>query len=79
MISGTNAAMESFGTTRTGRTARRNYHTRDDARTDVFDYIERFYNQHVTHSTLQMVSLVQFEQTSMGLTQVEARGIWRVV
>jgi len=26
------------------RTSRKNYQTRDDARADVFDYIERFYN-----------------------------------
>ena len=62
-----NAAMESFfSTMKTERTARKIYRTRDDARTDVFDYIERFYNQRRRHSTLNMISPVQFEQASMG-------------
>ncbi len=40
-----NAAMESFfSSLKTERTARRVYRTRDQARADVFDYIERFYN-----------------------------------
>src|ERR1700683_3110443 len=40
-----NAAMESFfSSLKTERTARRMYRTRDDAKADVFDYIERFYN-----------------------------------
>lgn len=62
-----NAAMESFfSTMKTERTARKIYRTRDDARTDMFDYIERFYNQRRRHSTLNMISSVQFEQASMG-------------
>ena len=61
-----NAAIESFfSTMKTERTARKIYSTRDDARTDVFDYIERFYNQRRKHSTLNMVSPVLFEQASM--------------
>ncbi len=37
-----NAAMESFfSSLKTERTARRMYRTRDDAKADVFDYIER--------------------------------------
>ncbi len=40
-----NAAMESFfSSLKTERTARKVYRTRDDARADVFDYIECFYN-----------------------------------
>ena len=40
-----NAAMESFfSSLKTERTARKIYRTRDEARADVFDYIERFYN-----------------------------------
>jgi putative transposase len=39
-----NAAMESFfSSLKTERTARKVYRTRDQARADVFDYIERFY------------------------------------
>ena len=58
-----NAAMESFfSTMKTERTARRTYVTRDEARADVFDYIERFYNPRRRHSTLGQVSPDQFEK-----------------
>ena len=37
--------MESFfSSLKTERTARKTYRTRDEAKADVFDYIERFYN-----------------------------------
>src|SRR6201996_7488253 len=40
-----NAAMEGFfSSLKTERTAHKTYHTRNEARADVFDYIERFYN-----------------------------------
>jgi transposase InsO family protein len=40
-----NAAMESFfSSLKTERTARKVYRSRDQAKADVFDYIERFYN-----------------------------------
>jgi putative transposase len=40
-----NAAMESFfSTLKLERTYQTNYRTRDEAKADVFDYIERFYN-----------------------------------
>jgi putative transposase len=40
-----NAAMESFfSSLKTERTARKICRTRDEAKADVFDYIERFYN-----------------------------------
>ena len=40
-----NAAMESFfSSLKTERVRRQVYRTRDAARADVFDYIERFYN-----------------------------------
>ena len=39
------SAMESFfSSLKTERTLRKVYRTRDEARADVFDYIERFYN-----------------------------------
>jgi putative transposase len=57
-----NAAMESFfSTLKTERTARQVYHTRDAARADVFDYIERFYNPRRRHSTLGYLSPVAYE------------------
>ena len=58
-----NAAMESFfSSLKTERTARKVYRTRAQARADVFDYIERFYNSTRRHSTLGYVSPIQFEE-----------------
>ncbi len=58
-----NAAMESFfSTLKRERVYRRQYATRDEARADVFDYIERFYNPRRRHSTLDLVSPDQFEK-----------------
>ena len=48
-----NAAMESFfSSLKTERVRRQVYRTRDAARADVFDYIERFYNTTRRHSTI---------------------------
>ena len=61
-----NAAMESFfSSLKTERTARKVYRTRDNARADVFDYIERFYNPRRRHSTLGYMSPVEFEEKAM--------------
>jgi putative transposase len=63
-----NAAMESFfSTLKAERTNRRRYVTRDEARADVFDYIERFYNPRRRHSTLGLVSPDEFEKAWKGL------------
>lgn len=48
-----NAVMESlFSTLKTERTAGKVYRSRNAARADVFDYIERFYNPRLRHSAL---------------------------
>jgi putative transposase len=58
-----NAAMESFfSSLKTERTARKTYRTRDQAKADVFDYIERFYNAKRRHSTLGYLSPMEFEK-----------------
>lgn len=58
-----NSAMESFfKSLKTERTDGKVYRTRDDAKAEVFDYIERFYNSKRRHSTLGYVSPIQFEQ-----------------
>ena len=58
-----NAAMESFfSSLKTERTASRTYRTREQAKADVFDYIERFYNAVRRHSTLGYISPVEFER-----------------
>ena len=58
-----------FSTTLTGttslkteRTARKTYRSRDEARADVFDYIECFYNPIRRHSTLGYLSPLDFEK-----------------
>ncbi len=57
--------MESFfSTLKIERTNRKNYRTRDEARADMFDYIERFYNPRRRHSTLGYLSPVDYEQTT---------------
>ena len=57
------AAMESFfSSLKTERTARKTYRTRDAARADVFDYIERFYNTKRRHSTIGYKSPMEFER-----------------
>ena len=58
-----NAAMESFfSSLKTERTARKVYRSRDDAKADVFDYMERFYNPKRRHSTIGYLSPMEFER-----------------
>ena len=60
-----NSVMESFfSTLKIERYHRRRYATRQEARADVFDYIERFYNPTRRHSTLGNVSPVAFERAA---------------
>ena len=55
--------MESFfSSLKTERTARKVYRTRNEAKADVFDYIERFYNLKRRHSTIGYLSPMEFEQ-----------------
>ena len=58
-----NAAAESFfSLLKCERIRRRTYKTRDDARQDVFDYIEMFYNPQRKHAKNGMLSPVEFEK-----------------
>jgi putative transposase len=58
-----NAAMESFlSSLKTERKARKTYRTRDAAKADVLDYIERFYNVKRRHSTIGYMSPMEFER-----------------
>jgi putative transposase len=58
--------MESFfSSLKTERTARKVYRTRDDARADVFDYIECFYNPRRRHPMLGYLSPMEFEERAM--------------
>lgn len=57
------AAMESFfSSLTTERCRRRTYATRDEARRDIFDYLERFYNPARRHSKLGHLSPITYEQ-----------------
>lgn len=61
-----NAAVESFfSSLKTERIGGKVYRTRDQARADLFDYIERFYNPRRRHSTLGYQSPVQYEKSAM--------------
>ena len=58
-----NAAMESFfSSLKTEHVGRKTYRTRNCAKADVFDYIERFYNSTRRHSTLGYLSPMDFER-----------------
>ena len=63
-----NAAVESFfGLLKRERVNRRRYRTRDDARADIFDYIECFYNRRRRHGYMGNISPVDFERQTTGL------------
>ena len=57
-----NAAMESFWSTlKMELVYRRDFATRDQARTEIFDFIEVFYNRRRSHSAINFLSPVDFE------------------
>lgn len=61
-----NAVAESFfSSLKRERIRRRIYKTRDEARSDIFDYIEVFYNRQRRHSHIGGVSPEAFEQASV--------------
>ena len=58
-----NAVAESFfNPLKRERIRRRTYKTREDARSDVFDYIEIFYNPRRKHVRNGMLSQAAFER-----------------
>lgn len=60
-----NAAMESFWSTlKLELVYRRDFQTRAEARSEIFDYIELFYNRQRSHSALNYFSPVDFELQS---------------
>jgi putative transposase len=63
-----NAVMERFfGSLKSERTDWKVYQTRKEARNDVIDYIEMFYNSHRLHSTLGYMSPLEFERKKLSL------------
>ncbi len=58
-----NAVVESFfASLKTERLYRRTLGTQKQARMEVFDYIERFYNRRRRHSANGQISPVNYEQ-----------------
>lgn len=58
-----NAVVEAFfASLKRERTKRRKYQTREQARADVFDYIERFYNRQRRHGYVGNISPTEFEE-----------------
>jgi transposase InsO family protein len=59
-----NAPMESFfKTLKVERVHRQRYQTRDEARLDIVNWIDRFYNRRRMHSALDYRSPAQYEQS----------------
>ena len=57
-----NAVAESFFSMKNELVHHRDFHTGDDARAAIFEYIEVFYNRQRRHQSLGYLSPVQFEQ-----------------
>jgi putative transposase len=57
--------MESFfSSLKIERVHRKVYETRDEARANLFDYVERLYNPQRRHSTLGYMSPVEYEKAA---------------
>jgi putative transposase len=68
-----NALAESFfATLETELIDRRTFKTRDQARLEVFDFIEGFYNPSRRHSALGYLSPAEYEQTQMDLIKINS-------
>jgi putative transposase len=63
-----NAVVESFfGLLKHERVNRTHYRTREEARADIFDYIECFYNRKRRHGYLGQISPAEYERRTLGL------------
>jgi putative transposase len=68
------AVVESFfNLLKRERIRRRKYKTREEARRDVFDYIEFFYNPQRKHVRNRMLSPIAFEQQQ----KLKLQGVWQ--
>ncbi len=66
-LNGTAVVESFFGLLKRERVNRVRYRTRDEARADVFDYIECFYNRKRRHGYLGNISPAAFEKQTCGL------------
>lgn len=65
-----NAVAESFfNLLKRERIGRRTYRSRDEARRDVFDYIQMFYNPKRKHAKNGMLSPIKFERQQITRTE----------
>ena len=71
-----NAVAETFfATLKKELVYRRSWPTRQELCSEVFEYIEGFYNPRRRHSTLGMLSPVEYEEQQAGLARTRARKI----
>jgi transposase InsO family protein len=56
----------SFGNLKNELVHHRRFATREQARAEIFDYIEVFYNRQRAHATLRYLSPVDYENTTLG-------------
>ena len=62
-----NAVAESFfSSLKKERIKRKIYSTREEAKSEIFEYIEVFYNRKRRHSHLNQLSPVKFEKLQIG-------------
>jgi transposase InsO family protein len=54
-----------FGSLKRERTSQRDYETRQEARDDVMEYIEMFYNSRRLHSYLGYMSPNEYEKSTI--------------
>jgi transposase InsO family protein len=72
----TNAVAETFfATLKKELVYRRSWPTRHELTSEVFEYIEGFYNPRRRHSTLGMLSPVEFEQQHASLAHARAENV----
>ena len=61
-----NAPMESFfGTLKTESLHRYDFDSRNEARAEIFEFLEIFYNRQRSHSALDFVSPAGFEESQV--------------
>jgi len=66
-----NAPMESFfGSLKTEYTSHKEYSSIEQARTDIFKYIEMFYNSRRRHQSLEYLSPNEYEEKYAGKENV---------
>ncbi len=71
-----NAVAETFfATLKKELVYRRSWPTRQELRSEVFEYIEGFYNPRRRHSTLGMLSPAEFEEQHAGLARPRAENL----